>query len=140
MNREENDNDILRKFLDPSKSEKAPEGFTLKTMARITIERQSVSVKESFFVRNKVPLLSAAVIIILITVAVLIPAGENGNLGFAAWSYLRDLKINLPQINNTYLKDFALPYWTKYGLVALAALIFFDRALFSFFSRRDNPR
>lgn len=139
MNKEEINNDgFLRKFMNPGKTEKAPEGFSAKTMARIMIEKQSAASRESFLVRNRVPLISAAVTAGLIICAIFIPAGESSSLGSAVWSYFNDIEIALPRLNNSYFENSVLPQWVGYAILGILILMFFDRALYTFFSKKDN--
>jgi|GEM_PF-730131 len=139
MNKEEIINDdLLRKYMNPGKTEQAPEGFSAKTMARIMIEKQSVPAKEKFFLRNRVPLISSAVVILLTICAIFVPSGEGGSLGTAVWSYFGEIKIALPAIDNSYFDNSGLPQWLNYGILIILFLAFFDRALYTFFSRRDN--
>ena len=50
MNKKEQyEEDLLRKFINPERIEKAPEGFTSKTLARIQIEAQSSGVEKRIF-------------------------------------------------------------------------------------------
>ena len=96
MNKQEmNDEDLLRKFLNPEKIEKAPEGFTSKTLTRIQIETQSAKVNKGFFVKNRVPLISAAITAGLILAAIMIPAGETDSIGSTIWKYIQDLEFTL---------------------------------------------
>jgi hypothetical protein len=47
MNKQDQyEEDILRQYINPERIEKAPIGFTAKTMTRIRIETQSVKVPE----------------------------------------------------------------------------------------------
>jgi len=132
MNKQEiNDDNLLRKFLNPEKIEKAPEGFTSKTLTRIQIESQSVNLNKGFFVKNRVPVISAAITAGLIIAAITIPAGETESVGSTIWKYLQDLHFTLPIFN--------LPGWLSYAMMGIFLLGFFDRALFGIFHKRNNP-
>jgi hypothetical protein len=132
MNKQEiNDHNLLRKFLNPEKIEKAPEGFTSKTLTRIQIESQSVNLNKGFFVKNRVPVISAAITAGLIIAAITIPAGETESVGSTIWKYLQDLHFTLPIFN--------LPGWLSYAMMGIFLLGFFDRALFGIFHKRNNP-
>ena len=95
MNKKEmnDEEDLLRKFLSPERIERAPEGFTTKTLTRIQIETQSSKVKKGFFIKNRVPLISAAITAGLILIAILIPAGDKGPGSSAVWKYIQDIEI-----------------------------------------------
>ncbi|HOW10740.1 MAG TPA: hypothetical protein PLX08_13155 [Bacteroidales bacterium] len=140
MNKEEiNNDDLLRKFMNRGNTETAPEGFTAKTMARIMIEKQSATSRESFLVRNRVPLVSLAVTAALVICAIFIPAGSSSNLGTKVWSYFSDIEVSLPRLNNLWLENSALPQWITYAVPGILILMFFDRALYVFFRKKDNP-
>lgn len=136
MNKQDQyDEDLMRKFLNPERIEKAPEGFTSKTLTRIQIETQTERVRNGFFVRNRVPLISTLITAGLIIAAILIPANETDSVGSAVWKLFRDLEFSLPRINNTYLDNLNLPGWINYAVIALFLLAFFDKALFGIFHR-----
>ncbi|MCX6259740.1 MAG: hypothetical protein NTY95_02740 [Bacteroidia bacterium] len=130
-NQEMNDDDLLRKFLNPERIEKAPEGFTSKTLTRIQIETQSAKVNKGFFVKNRVPIISAATTAGLIIAAIIIPAGESESVGSTIWKYLQDLEFTLPNLS--------LPGWVSYIMIGIFLLGFFDRALFGLFHKGKNP-
>lgn len=126
-----NDDNLLRKFLNPEKIEKAPEGFTSKILTRIQIESQSVRSNKGFFLKNMVPVISAAITAGLIIAAVIIPARETESLGSTIWKYLQDLEFTLPTLS--------LPGWISYAMMGIFLLGFFDRALFGIFNKGKNP-
>ena len=140
MNKEEQyEEDLLRKFINPERIEKAPEGFTSKTLARIQIEAQSQGFKKGFFFKNRLPLISAAITALFIITAVFIPSGNTGSTGSTIWQYIQNIEITLPQISNDYLQNLSLPGWVSYAVTALFLLVVFDRALFVFFHKENNP-
>lgn len=136
MNKQDQyDEGLMREFLNPERIEKAPEGFTSKTLTRIQIETQTERVRNGFFIRNRVPLISTLITAGLIIAAILIPANETGSVGTAVWKLFRDLEFSLPRINNTHLDNLNLPGWINYAVIALFLLAFFDNALFGIFHR-----
>lgn len=140
MNKENtNNDDFLRKFLNPGKTEQAPQGFSTKTMARIMIEKQSEPLHQGFLLSNRVPIVSAAVTLVLILCAIFVPAGDNGSLGTVVWSYLNDIKMTLPRFDNSWFENSAFPLWIGYVVPGILILMFFDIALSSFFRKKDNP-
>ena len=140
MNKEDkNNDDLLRKFMYPGKKELAPEGFTAKTMARIMIEKQSEPSRESFLVRNRVPLVSLSVTAALVICAIFIPAGGSSSLGSAVWSYFNDIEFALPRFNNTWFENSALRQWVAHAVSGILILMFIDRALNFVFRKKDNP-
>jgi hypothetical protein len=136
---EMNDETLLSKYLNPEKIEKAPDGFTSKTLTRIQIETQSVKVNKGLFVKNKVPIFSAAITAGLILAAIMIPAGETESIGSTVWKYIQDLEFTLPVINSYYFNNLSLPGWFSYALIGILLLGFFDRALFGIFHKGKNP-
>jgi hypothetical protein len=139
MNKKEQyEEDLLRKFINPERIEKAPEGFTSKTLARIQIEAQSPGLKKGFFFKNRLPLISAAITALFIIIAVFVPSGNTGSTGSTIWQYIRNIEITLPQISNDYLQNLNLPGWVSYAVTALFLLVVFDRALFVFFHKENN--
>jgi hypothetical protein len=141
MNKQEmNDDTLLRKYLNPEKIEKAPDGFTSKTLTRIQIEAQSAKVNKGFFVRNRVPIFSAAITAGLILAAIIVPAGETESVGSAIWKYIQDLEFTLPGLNDRYFNDLSVPGWFSYALIGILLLGFFDRALFGIFHKEKTPK
>ena len=136
MNKQDQyDEDLMREFLNPERIEEAPEGFTSKTLTRIQIETQTESVRNGFFVRNRVPLISTLITAGLIIAAILIPANETDSVGSAVWKLFLDLEFSLPRSNNIRLENFNLPGWINYAVIALLLLAFFDKALSGIFHR-----
>jgi len=74
-----------------------------------------------------------------VIIAILIPSGNGGSGSSGVWQYIRNIEITLPQINNDYLNNFSLPGWVSYAVTALFLLVVFDRALFVFFRKENNP-
>jgi len=138
-NREMNDEDLLRKFLDPEKIERAPGGFTTKTLTRIRIETRSAKLNKGLFAKNRVPVISAIITAGLIIAAVLIPAGETESIGSTIWRNILDMEFTLPVINKNYFNDFSLPGWFGYAVMGILLLGFFDRALSGIFHKGKNP-
>jgi hypothetical protein len=139
MNKQDQyDEDLMRKFLNPERIEKAPEGFTSKTLTRIRIENQTDRARNGFFFRNRVPLISILITAGLIIAAILIPANETDSVGSAVWKLFLDLEFSLPRINNTRLENFTLPGWINYAVIALFLLAFLDKALSGIFRREGK--
>ena len=131
-NHENNDEELLRRFLNPERIERAPEGFTTKTITRIRIETRPSTEHYGFLARNRVPLISAVITAGLIFAAILIPAGETGTIGSEVWKYFRDITFTLPGIN--------LPKWASYTMIGIFVMGFLDRALSGIFHRENTPK
>jgi len=135
---EKNDDDLLRTFLNPDRVERAPEGFTSKTITRIQIEKQSSGLTGSFFGKNLVPLVSLAVFAALIIVTVALPANDINPAGSLLWGYLRIPGITLPAINNDFFQNLRVPGWIPYLFIGFLLLMFFDRILFGIFHKHSK--
>ena len=136
MNRQEQyDEDLLRKYVNPEKIERAPEGFTSKTLARIQIEAQSGEGIKSFLVRHRVPLISALITAGLIVAAVFLPAKENDVIGSSILKFFQNIQITLPHIRLISLRDLSLPAWILYAYLVILLLAFIDRVLFGVFHK-----
>jgi hypothetical protein len=140
MNKQDQyDEDLLRKFINPEKIEKAPEGFTSKTLARIQIEAQSGRIKKGIFIKYRVPFISAILTAGLIIAATMIPANETDSVGSTMWKFFQSLEFSLPRINNSYLQDLTLPGWITYAVVGIILLGLVDRTLSGIFNKEKNP-
>jgi hypothetical protein len=139
MNRQElYDDDLLRKYLNPEKAERAPEGFTSKTLTRIRIEVQSGVKIKSYFRRNRVPLISSVIIGGLFAAAVFLPAKETDVVGSAIMKFMQDIQLSLPHIKLTELKDLSLPGWIPYAYLGILLLGIIDWAVSGVFHRQSR--
>ena len=136
MNRQEQyDEDLLRKYINPEKIERAPEGFTSKTLTRIQIEAQSGEGIKSFLARHRVPLISALITAGLIVAAIFLPAKENDIIGSSILKFFQNIQITLPQIRLTSFRDLSLPGWILYAYLVILLLAFIDRVLSGVFRK-----
>jgi hypothetical protein len=133
-----NDDKLLEKYLNRETLEKAPEGFVSKTLTRIRIE--TAPERKNFLVRNRVPVISAIVISVLITAAALIPSQGQGT-AFSTiaeyinlpGSFLQGLSdIRIPEIT---IPGIIIPEWLPYAMITILLFGFVDRALFRIFHR-----
>ncbi|MDX9946627.1 MAG: hypothetical protein RBS38_04610 [Bacteroidales bacterium] len=133
-----NDDKLLGKYLNRGTIEKAPEGFVSKTLTRIRIE--TAPEKKSFLVRNRVPVISAIVISVLIAAAILVPSPGPGT-GFSRiteyiklpGSLIQGLSdIRIPEIT---IPGIIIPEWLPYVMMTILLFGFVDRALFRIFNR-----
>jgi len=132
---EQYDEDLLRKYINPEKIERAPEGFTSKTLTRIQIDAQSKEGLKSFIVRHRVPLISVLITTGLIVAALLIPAKENDVVGTAILKFFQNIKITLPQIRLANFRDLNVPGWFTYAYLVILLLAFIDWALSGVFHK-----
>ncbi len=130
------DDDLLRKFLNPGRIQKAPEGFSSKTMTRIRIEVQSPAHGlKSFFIKNRVPAVSVLVIAGLFVAAALLPSQDPGDKISLIWKYLQNVNISLPQFKLFDLPGIIMPGWLPYAFLMVIVFTLFDRFLFRIFNK-----
>jgi hypothetical protein len=137
-NQEKFKEDPLWQYINPERIEKAPEGFTAKTMSRIRFETESVLHPRRFRVKSYVPVISAIITAALIISAILVSGNETGFVGMSVIKYIKNLGFTLPQINMHPIFEINLPGWLLYVFIGILALTLFDRALFGIFHREKE--
>lgn len=135
--RQKNQKDLLKQYINPEKSEKAPVGFTSRVMEGIRLEKVPVRVQIKREGLNIVPSVSAIVIIILVCMAVLLP-DKNDQFVLPAIESVRNLKFSLPDLFFSSLFKINLPSTVIYSLIGISILSIFDRALKEVFHRDDQ--
>lgn len=136
MNNQENHKeDLLGRYMSPEKIEKAPDGFTSKIMTRIQLESLPLNTADRWWKRNLVPVISAAVTILLIFAAYLIPANQSDIFDSSFLNSLRNIKISLPELDLSSIFRLSLPSLLIYVIVGIFILTLFDRALYGIFKR-----
>lgn len=128
--------DILRQFLNSENLEKAPEGFTIKTMTRIRIDTTAVVPGRKFHIRSFVPVVSVLVISLLTIAALLIPSGQNSTSFLPVEGLLIQLEAMLPQMTFPPFDSLNVPGWLPYVFIGILMLAFFDKALSTIFHRK----
>ncbi len=133
-----NDDKLLEKYLNRETIEKAPEGFVFKTLTRIRIE--TVPEKKSFLKRNMVPVISAIVILVLISAAALVPSQGSGAIFSRVAEYINLPGSLLPDLTTIRIPEITIPgiiipEWLPYAMTAILLFGFVDRALFRIFHR-----
>lgn len=127
--------DILIKYINPGRIEKAPDGFTSKIMTRIQIETGSSMVIARSLFKSPVPLVSSLITVALIAAVIFIPAGSSDTIGQSVVKYISNLGISLPQVDTSLLPRLNLPGWFLYAFPGILFLAFFDKALFGIFHK-----
>jgi small-conductance mechanosensitive channel len=136
MNNQEKDTeDFLRQYIDPERIEKAPEGFTSKVMTRIQLEKQPSDVAHSGWRKISVPVISAAVILILLAAAFLIPGSESDSIALPVLKLFKNIKSSVPEVNLSSVFSLTLPSVLMYVFIGIFVLTLFDRALYGVFHR-----
>jgi len=132
------DDKLLEKFLNPGTIEKAPEGFVSKSLTRIRIE--TAPERKSFLKRNRVPVISAIVVSVLVAAAALVPSQDSGSILSGVSEYVNKPESLFPGISDIRLPEIAvsgisIPEWLPYAMTALLLFGFVDLALFRVFHR-----
>jgi hypothetical protein len=125
---------ILRQYLGPESTEKAPEGFTANIMSRIQVE--TVHSKRAVLSRQnyRIPALSVIVTFAFIAAVLLIGNGNQDSLNPVS-DFIRSLKITFPSVEFQKMNEFTLPGWFPYIFISILILAIFDRSLFKLFHR-----
>ncbi|MDO9339607.1 MAG: hypothetical protein Q7T72_03670 [Bacteroidales bacterium] len=136
MNKQEKyKEDLLKQYINPERIEKAPEGFTSKVMMRIQLEAALLKAAGRLRNKNLVPVISAAITILLIVAAFLIPGSETDLSALPVVELIKNIKVSLPEINLTSIFNFNLPGLLIYVFIGILILTLFDRALNMLFHR-----
>jgi hypothetical protein len=125
--------DILSRYIDPGKIDKAPEGFTEKIMSRIQAEKVLSPASNRYFNNLKVPLISIMVTASFIISAILASPTDKDSAIFSILKPLSDIWKTFPVLNIDKLTSFNLPGWMIYVVLGIFMLTLFDRALNFFF-------
>ncbi len=122
-------NDRLKQLIDTDRIELAPEGFTSKIMSRIEVDVKlsgAAARKENI---SHVPVISVAVIVILIVTALFVPTGRNDSLSLPVLEFLKNVKVSLPSIDLNSIFSFNFPVTLVYAFVGILMLALFDIVL-----------
>ncbi len=132
-NQEKYQEDPLRKYFSTDRQEDTPEGFTSKVMTRINME--TIPLSEVSSKRNLVPYISALVIIILTAAVFLIPDSDTDLISKTLMSYIKGIKISLPNMTLSSFFRLSVPAVITYAFIGILVLTVFDRALYGFFKK-----
>ena len=134
-NQEKQTKDFLRQYIDSERIEKAPEGFTSKVMTRIQLEKQPSEVAQNVWRKNSVPVISGAVILLLLAAAFLMPGSESDSMALPVLKLFKNIKSSLPEVNFSSVFSLTLPSVLMYVFIGIFVLTLFDRALYGIFHR-----
>jgi hypothetical protein len=137
MNKPENSNDPVSRFLNREMIEKAPEGFTSKVMTIIQVEPRQEQKSPAKRERSLVPFLSAGVIILLILSTFILPGGSD-LMKFSLADIIQKLGLTLPSFDFSKFNIISLPGWIPYMIAGILILSVFDRALYGLFHKREK--
>ena len=139
MNNIKDEKDLLfRRYINPERREKAPEGFTSKVMMHIQLEK--IPVKPTGILSKNwfVPSISSATVLLLLVAAVLSPASGTDSVTIYAVKIFKSLKIALPELDFTPLIKLNLPVTLIYVFIGILVLTLFDRALYGVFHKENQ--
>ena len=128
--------DILKDYIDPQRIERAPEGFALKTMARIRIEEGASPVKNRIRIPNLIPLITVLVGAILTASVVLAPEKNTGSLFSRFAEKLGVDSLAFPLADIDLLPSLNIPSLVLYVTTGIIILALFDGLLSVFFHRQ----
>jgi len=134
-NQEKNTEDFLRQYIDPESIEKSPEGFTSKVMSRIHLEKQPSDVAHSGWRKISVPVISTAVVLLLLAAAFLIPGSDSDSIALPVLKLFKNIKSSLPEVTLSSVFSLTLPSVLMYVFIGVFVLTLFDRALYRIFHR-----
>jgi len=136
MNKSEEFNeDILGRYINPEKIEKAPLGFTERIMTRIQTEKVPLGVRKYSIKNYKVPLISGLITVSLIISAILVSSTGNDSAIFSVLKPFSDIRPVFPEISFGKFTGFTLPEWMIYIALGIFMLCLFDLVLNIIFHR-----
>jgi hypothetical protein len=121
------ENDILGKYIDREKIEKAPEGFTEKIMNRIEVEKSMAGAGYRVRANVLVPVFSIVIALVLIALAFIYSSPSDNQVNAGISAFFQNLKI--PAIELPSIKPLSLPSVVIYISVGFLFLSLFDRVL-----------
>jgi hypothetical protein len=127
--------DLLSNYVNPGRVEKAPEGFTSKTMTRIQIETESRSSRKWILSGSPVPIISLIITLSLSAAAILLPSDSQSQISSAFSKFFTSVPITLPKLYFSSAPELNLPAWIIYASIVLIFLVFFDRFLGTLFRK-----
>jgi hypothetical protein len=127
--------DTLVDYLNPATRIKAPEGFTDGILNIIETENITTFNLKLFISRNRVPIISGIITIILIILSVLFNGTAPVSKYSQVISFFQELNNKLPEINFDSVINFSLPSWLIYILMGLSILALIDLGLNTFFKK-----
>src|SRR5512143_1771569 len=95
---EKQNKDPLREYFDIEGIEKAPEGFTVKTMTRVRLEAGSVQFQRRILIVNRIPVISLLVTAVLVALAILVPSGQSDPVFASILKNLGQIRLTMPDL------------------------------------------
>jgi hypothetical protein len=132
------EDDLLINYINPERIEKAPEGFTSKTMTRIQIETESKRSRKWIISGSPVPLISLIITLLLTAAAILIPSDSNGQISSLFLKLFSNYSITIPKLYFSSAPELNLPVWIIYSSLVIVFLAVFDRLLGTLFRKERS--
>ncbi len=129
--------DILKRYLNPGKAEKAPESFTSRLMSRISYE-PAYKVTDKPVKRNFIPVISGGFVTLLLLAALLLPKGNSKDLLIPASDLIKNAETALSKLNNLTLPSIDFPVLLSYLMTGILLIGLFDLALSRLLRRRHK--
>jgi hypothetical protein len=137
-NSRQNENDILGKYINPGRIERAPEGLTEKIMTRIQVEKAPLRIHGKFPLNIMVPVISVMITLALIVLAVIFSSPSENTILSVIIKSIGNLKFTIPEIKINTLSGFSLPALVIYIAIGFFILTLFDKALNRLFRRHGK--
>jgi hypothetical protein len=129
-NLRKNEDDLLGRYINPDRIEKAPEGFTEKLMARIAVEREPLRIPREI---RLIPGISAGVTLMLIIMAIIFSSPAENTILSGVMKYLRNMDLHILQVKMDTISGFNIPSLAFYIVIGFFVLTLFDRAISTLF-------
>ena len=137
MNKPEKLNDdMLSRYISPEKIEKAPEGFTQRTMIRLQSEKLPIYGREKSVRNYRVPVLSALITFGLIIAAILLSSSNEYIFDLSILKSVVNLNLSVVKIDKLF--SFTLPELIIYISLGIFTLLLFDKVLNRLFHRGES--
>lgn len=128
-------NDILGKYINPERIEKAPERFTDKIMDRIRFERAPLKMPGKIRFGAPVPIISATITLALIVMAIIFSSPADNTVLSGLMKHFISLNPVITKIKMDTLTWFSLPAVAVYIAIGCFVLTLFDTGLKNLFYR-----
>ena len=130
--------DPIERYFNREMAENAPSGFTEKVMSGVILEARPLKAGGIRKQRSYVPVISLAVILILIGVAFALPSEGSDFLQMPWMKFFHNIELPALKINLDSLLRFRLPGYLPYLFISILLLSVFDRALSGIFHREKK--
>lgn len=133
-----NEDDILRRYINPGMIEKAPDSLTSGIMKSIEGEALPRFSIRSLVSRHHVPVISFIVTAALVAAALLFPGGPANPVADPLVKFFGSIATRFSHISIFPVAELNLPEWIIYAFIGILLLALFDRALTGIFYRNNR--